>query len=82
MATLTDSSHSLRLGAPSAREPSREDDMRALSFLAAFAIAAGLFWASILTRPPVTQARTTPGIDIREMTIRTNLPAAQAYDAF
>ena len=56
--------------------------MRALSFLAAFAIAAGLFLASILTRPPVTQASTTPGLDIREMTIRANLPAMPAYDAF
>ena len=38
---------------------------------AAFALATGLFWSTMLTAPPVTLAATSQGLDIRELATHT-----------
>ncbi|GJD50232.1 hypothetical protein OPKNFCMD_2969 [Methylobacterium crusticola] len=56
--------------------------MRALTLLAAFAAATGLFWATMLTAPPTSEARAVAGIDVRDLTIQAKLDEGAAYDAF
>lgn len=52
-------------------------------FIAAFAVAAGAFWATILTTPPKTEAA-QPGVSINiyELTVGTNAPLSEPVDAF
>ena len=38
---------------------------------AAFAVATGLFWTTMLTAPPVTLAATSQSLDIRELATHT-----------
>ncbi|MDR7035790.1 MULTISPECIES: hypothetical protein [Methylobacterium] len=38
--------------------------------------------ASMLAAPARVPVRATSGIDIREMTVRSNLPPSDPYDAF
>ena len=38
---------------------------------AAFAVATGLFWSTMLTAPPVTLAATSQGLDIHELAANT-----------
>jgi hypothetical protein len=49
---------------------------RTLSLIAAsFVVATGLFWARMLTSPPVTQAATDAGIDVAEIVVPKGLPS-------
>ncbi|MER2269262.1 hypothetical protein [Methylobacterium oxalidis] len=57
--------------------------MRATSlFAAAFVLATGAFWATMLTDPPQTTASVRPQIDIQDMTIKAKPEVGQQYDAF
>jgi hypothetical protein len=48
---------------------------------AAFALASVIFWATMLARPPKSEARTAP-IDILDLTLRAHPEAGQRPDAF
>jgi hypothetical protein len=51
---------------------------RTLSIIAAsFVIATGLFWARMLTSPPVSEAATNPGINVGQIAFNApeNLPS-------
>lgn len=54
--------------------------MRALTVLCALAVATGLFWGTMLSHPPTSQAR--PGIDTRELTLQSHLEEADPCDAY
>ena len=54
---------------------------RKLSMLAAaFVVATGFFWTTMLTAPPVALAATSQGLDIRELATHTpnDLPSFDA----
>ncbi|GJD62066.1 hypothetical protein [Methylobacterium frigidaeris] len=55
--------------------------MRVLTALCALALATGLFWGTMLTRPPTSEARPGIGIDTREITLRAHLEDADPCDA-
>jgi hypothetical protein len=55
--------------------------MRVLTALSALALATGLFWGTMLTRPPTSEARPGPSIDTREITLRAHLEEADPCDA-
>jgi hypothetical protein len=38
-------------------------------------VATGLFWARMLTSPPVTEAATDTGIDVAEIVVPKDLPS-------
>ncbi|SFU79781.1 hypothetical protein SAMN02799631_02381 [Methylobacterium sp. 174MFSha1.1] len=59
----------------------QEADMRVLTALSALALATGLFWGTMLTRPPTSEARPGLGIDTREITLRAHLDEADPCDA-
>lgn len=57
--------------------------MRAMSiFAGAFVLAAAMFWATMLTDPPATEAAPHGKLDIREMTIKANPSTGEPYDGF
>lgn len=57
--------------------------MRALSLLAAaFVLAAGAFWATILLKPPKSEAAVHASINIQELTLKATPDAGQPSDAF
>lgn len=57
--------------------------MRTLGlFAAAFALAAGAFWATMLTTPPKSEAAAQTRIDTRALTLKAHLEVGQPYDAF
>ena len=57
--------------------------MRATSlFAAAFVLATGAFWATMLTDPPQSTASVQPRINIQEMTVKANPEGDHHYDAF
>ena len=57
--------------------------MRALSLLAAaFVLAAGAFWITMLTTPPKSEAALSSGINTQELTIKAHPNEGQPYDAF
>lgn len=69
--------------------PARAADgaaMRKLSlFIAAFIVATGAFWATMLTTPPTTEAAVQPtggGINVYDMMNGTSLPSADPADTF
>ncbi len=49
---------------------------------AAFAVATGLFWSTMLTAPPVTLAATSHGLDIRELATHTSKDLASFDDSY
>ncbi|MER2265583.1 hypothetical protein [Methylobacterium oxalidis] len=49
---------------------------------AAFVLAAGAFWATMLTYPPASKADHYAPLDIQAMTIKANPGASERYDAF
>lgn len=51
-------------------------------FAAAFALATGTFWATMLTKPPKSEAAVQIRIDTRELTLKAHLEVGQPYDAF
>lgn len=51
-------------------------------FAAAFALATGAFWASMLTKPPKVEAAVQTRIDTRELTLKAHLEDGQPSDAF
>lgn len=52
-------------------------------FLAAFVVATGAFWVTMLTTPPQTEAaQPLPSININELLIESGLPLADPADAF
>ncbi|WP_194075169.1 hypothetical protein [Methylobacterium durans] len=53
-----------------------------IMFAAAFVLAAGAFWATMLTAPPASKAAHYTPLDIREMTIKANPGAGERHDAF
>ncbi|MCF4126874.1 hypothetical protein [Methylobacterium sp. SyP6R] len=55
--------------------------MRVLTALCALALATGLFWGTMPTRPPTGEARPGIGIDTREITLRAHLRDADPCDA-
>ncbi|WP_203156209.1 hypothetical protein [Methylobacterium aquaticum] len=55
--------------------------MRVLTALSALALATGLFWATMLTRPPTSEAGPGIGIDTRALTLRAHLRDADPCDA-
>ncbi len=55
--------------------------MRVLTALSALALATGLFWATMLTRPPTSEAGPMIGIDTRALTLRAHLEDAEPCDA-
>ncbi|WP_336491250.1 hypothetical protein [Methylobacterium nigriterrae] len=57
--------------------------MRTISLsAAAFVLAAGAFWAIMLTEPPQSKAAVHPSLNIQELTLKANPVASQPYDAF
>ena len=57
--------------------------MRVLSLLAAaFVLAAGAFWVTMLTVPPKSEAALSSGINTQELTIKAHPNEGQTYDAF
>jgi hypothetical protein len=42
---------------------------------ASLVVATGLFWARMLTSPPVTEAAMDPGIDVAEIAVPKGLPS-------
>ena len=49
---------------------------RTLSMIAAsLVVATGLFWARMLTSPPVAEAAMDNGIDVAEMVVAKDLPS-------
>jgi len=61
----------------------RSCEMRALSLsAAAFVLAAGAFWATMLTEPPQSKAAVQPSLNIQELTLKANPVASPPYDAF
>ncbi|WP_171070321.1 hypothetical protein [Methylobacterium terricola] len=55
--------------------------MRVLTTLCALAVATGLFWATMLTRPPTSEARPGASIDTRALTLGAHLQDAGPCDA-
>ncbi|WP_167858732.1 hypothetical protein [Methylobacterium nonmethylotrophicum] len=55
--------------------------MRVLTLLGALALATGLFWGTMLTHPPTSEARPGIGIDTRELTLKADLNDADPCDA-
>ena len=52
-------------------------------FVAAFALATGAFWATMLTTPPQTEAAAPlASINVNDLVIQKNLPMADPADAF
>lgn len=57
--------------------------MRKLTlFTAAFALATGAFWLTMLTAPPRSEASAQPRIDTRELTLKANPAPSLPYDPF
>lgn len=57
--------------------------MRTLSLLAAaFVLAAGAFWATILLKPPKSEAAVHASMNIQELTLKATPDAGQPSDAF
>ena len=57
--------------------------MRVLSLLAAaFVLAAGAFWVTMLTVPPKSEAALSSGINTQELTIKSHPNEGPPYDAF
>ncbi len=58
--------------------------MRKLSvFLTALVVAAGAFWATMLTTPPQTEAaQPLPTINVNDLMTQSGLPLADPSDAF
>jgi hypothetical protein len=57
--------------------------MRVLSLLAAaFVLAAGAFWVTMLTAPPKSEAALSAGINTQELTIKAHPNEGRPYDAF
>ncbi|GJD48603.1 hypothetical protein OPKNFCMD_1326 [Methylobacterium crusticola] len=57
--------------------------MRKFSLIAAaFALATGAFWMTMLTSPPKSQAKIAAGIDTRELTLKLNLDRGATYDPY
>lgn len=55
--------------------------MRVLTTLCALALATGLFWGTMLTHPPTSEAQPGLSIDTRALTLRIHLDAADPCDA-
>jgi hypothetical protein len=51
-------------------------------FAAAFALATGAFWVTMLTSPPKLEAAVQTQIDTRELTLKAHLEDGQPSDAF
>lgn len=51
-------------------------------FAAAFALATGAFWVTMLTSPPTLEAAVQTRIDTRELTLKAHLEDGQPADAF
>lgn len=51
-------------------------------FAAAFALATGLFWTTMLTQPPKVEAAVQTRIDTRELTLKAHLEDGRPCDAF
>jgi uncharacterized protein involved in exopolysaccharide biosynthesis len=51
-------------------------------FAAAFALATGAFWVTMLTTPPKLEAAVQTRIDTRELTLKVHLEDGQPSDAF
>lgn len=51
-------------------------------FVAAFALAAGAFWTTMLTSPPQSEAASVSQIDTRELTLKSHLEVGESYDTF
>ena len=51
-------------------------------FAAACALATGLFWTTVLTKPPKVEAAVQTRIDTRELTLKAHLEDGQPSDAF
>jgi uncharacterized protein involved in exopolysaccharide biosynthesis len=51
-------------------------------FAAAFALATGAFWVTMLTSPPKLEAAVQTRIDTRELTLKAHLEDGQPSDAF
>ncbi len=52
-------------------------------FLVALIVAAGAFWATMLTTPPQTEAaQPSASLNINDLMIGKDLPVADATDAF
>ena len=54
-------------------------------FALALIVAAGAFWVTMLTTPPITEASVQPtsgGIDVYDLMTGTTLPMAEPTDAF
>ncbi|WP_167350047.1 hypothetical protein [Methylobacterium platani] len=56
--------------------------MRVLTTLCALALATGLFWGTMLTHPPTSEARPGLSIDTRALTLGANLRDADPCDAY
>ncbi len=61
-----------------------EGRQRVRLFIAAFVLATGAFWVTMLTDPPRTEAsvQTTPSVNISDIAVRAGLPVADLPDAF
>ncbi|SDA24057.1 hypothetical protein SAMN02799622_03274 [Methylobacterium sp. UNC378MF] len=53
-----------------------------LMLIAAFALATGAFWVTMLTSPPRLEAKVQTRIDTRELTLKVHLEDGQPSDAF
>ncbi len=51
-------------------------------FAAAFALATGVFWTTMLTKPPKVEAAVQTRIDTRELTLKAHLEESRPSDAF
>ena len=51
-------------------------------FAAAFALATGAFWITMLTSPPKLEAAVQTRIDTRDLTLKAHLEDGQPSDAF
>jgi len=60
-----------------------ENKMRRLGvFAAAFALATGVFWTTMFTKPPKVEAAVQTQIDTRELTLEAHLEEGQPSDVF
>lgn len=55
---------------------------RASMFLAALGLAAGVFWLTMLTTPPVSEASPQTKIDTRDLTLKAHPDGGLPCDAF
>ena len=62
---------------------SPEGRQRLKLFVAAFVVATGAFWVTMLTTPPQTEAaEPLPSINVNDLMIQSDLPLANPADAF